>query len=75
MRVIIIFSQVFDGFKINYVLNVTPNCPHYFEEEDVTYMRIAVTDTGTQKLSDKFQEAFEFIGKEGCVFMCACAGA
>jgi hypothetical protein len=42
---------------------VTPQCENYFEEKkEITYMRIAVTDTGSQKLSHKFQEAFEFIG-------------
>ena len=55
--------QVFSEFNIKYVLNVTPTCPNCFEEEkDITYMRIAVTDTGSQKLSDRFKEAFEFIG-------------
>lgn len=64
--------QVFDAFKIRYVLNVTPTCPNYFEEEggDLTYMRIAVTDTGTQKVSDKFQEAFDFIGKKHSTCKC-----
>ena len=64
-----LIPQVFKDFKIRYVLNVTPGCPNYFEEnKDFTYKRIAVTDTGSQKLSDKFQEAFDFIGKN--VFLC-----
>ena len=45
------------------MLNVTPTCENYFENnKDITYLRIAVIDTGSQKLSDRFQEAFDFIG-------------
>jgi len=43
---------------------VTPTCDNYFEKSrEITYFRIAVIDTGSQKLSDRFQEAFDFIGK------------
>ena len=51
---------------MKYVLNVTTKCPNYYEEEkDFVYKRIAVIDTGTQKLSQHFMEAFEFIGERG----------
>ena len=50
-------------FNIKYVLNVTPLCPNHFEREGVIYKRIPVKDTGSQKLSDKFKEAFVFIGE------------
>ena len=45
------------------MLNVTPKCPNQFEDQDVTYKRISVIDTGSQKLSNYFQEAFAFVGK------------
>lgn len=54
-------KEVFDVFKIKFVLNITSTCQNCFEGKGITYMRIAVTDTGTQKLSDRFQGAFEFI--------------
>ena len=44
------------------MLNVTPKCPNLFEDQDVTYKRISVIDTGSQKLSSYFQEAFAFVG-------------
>lgn len=54
-------EEVFDWFNIRYVLNVTPSCPNRFEGKGVNYKRIPVSDTGTQKLSNKFEEAFQFI--------------
>ena len=59
-----LFLQVFEWFNITYVLNVTPTCPNNFEGAGVVYKRIPVSDTGTQKLSNKFTEAFEYIGKK-----------
>lgn len=49
-------------FSVRYVLNVTPNCPNYFKEDSVEYLRISVTDTGSQKLITHFSEAFAYIG-------------
>ena len=49
-------------FKIKYILNVTPKCPNHFEKESLVYKRIAVADTGSQKLSVHFFDAFKFIG-------------
>ena len=49
-------------YNIGYVLNVTPKCPNMFEDEGIVYKRIAVSDTGSQKLSHHFLEAFDFIG-------------
>ena len=54
--------QVFEEFKIKYVLNMTPLCPNYFESDSIRYKRIAVMDTGSQKMSNFFNEAFDFIG-------------
>ena len=49
---------------MKYILNVTTKCPNYHEEDkEFEYKRIAVTDTGTQKLSQHFRDAFEFIGE------------
>ena len=49
---------------MKYILNVTTKCPNYFEgEKEFVYKRIAAIDTGTQKLSQHFSEAFDFIGK------------
>ena len=56
--------QVLHEFGVRYILNVTTKCPNYYEDEEFVYKRIAVTDTGTQKLSQHFREAFEFIGME-----------
>lgn len=56
--------QVLQEFGVKYILNVTTKCPNYFEgEKEFVYKRIAAIDTGTQKLSQHFSEAFEFIGK------------
>ena len=49
-------------FSVRYVLNVTPGCPNYFEGDSVHYLRISVTDTGSQKLISHFPAAFAFIG-------------
>ena len=44
--------QVMQEFGIKYVLNITANFPNYFEADmGFVYKRIAVKDTGTQKLS------------------------
>ena len=55
-------TQVFRDFGIGYVLNVTPKCPNHFEDRNIVYKRIVAADTGSQKLSHNFMEAFEFIG-------------
>ena len=60
----VIFLQVFEWLGIKRVLNVTPSCPNQHEGKGVIYRRIPVSDTGTQKLSNKFEEAFEFIGRQ-----------
>ena len=49
-------------YNIGYILNVTPKCPNVFEGEGMVYKRIAVSDTGSQKLVHHFPEAFDFIG-------------
>ena len=54
------------------MLNVTPTCPNSFEGVGVVYKRIPVSDTGTQKLSNKFSEAFEYVGKERNYFDVQC---
>ncbi len=61
-------------FKIKHVLNVTPKCPNHFEKEDLRYKRIAVSDTGSQKLSNYFLEAFQFIGKRATLLHWASLG-
>ena len=72
-------SQVLQEFGVKYILNVTTKCPNYHEGEEgesggagFVYKRIAVTDTGTQKLSQHFEEAFHFIGGCGWVGGCVC---
>jgi dual specificity MAP kinase phosphatase len=69
---------VFDLFNINHVLNVTPLCPNQFEGVGVVYKRIPVSDTGTQKLSNKFSEAFQYIEevreKNGIILIHCMAG-
>ncbi|XP_064389953.1 dual specificity protein phosphatase 6-like isoform X2 [Halichondria panicea] len=56
-------KDVMKEFSVRYVLNVTPNCPNYFKEDSVEYLRISVTDTGSQKLITHFSEAFAYIEK------------
>ena len=52
---------------------MTPLCPNYFEHDArIQYKRIAVQDTGSQKMSNFFNEAFHFIGWGVCV--CVCVG-
>lgn len=67
--------EVLRSFKIQSILNVTPKCPNYFEDQNVTYMRIAVADTGSQKLSQHFKEAFAYIEqarKNNCCILIHC---
>ena len=50
---------------------MTPLCPNYFEHDArIQYKRIAVQDTGSQKMSNFFNEAFDFIGWGVCVCVC-----
>ena len=54
--------EVLEECGVTYVLNVTATCPNFYEEEKgFVYKRIAVSDTSTEKLSQHFTEAFEFI--------------
>ena len=48
------------------------SCDNYFEDKGITYKRITVEDSGSQKLNDKFQEALAFIVKFhlACMSMC-----
>ena len=51
-------------FNISYILNITAKCPNYFETDRYfKYKRVSANDTGSQKLIDHFEEAFQFIGK------------
>lgn len=55
--------EVLKSFNISYILNITARCPNYFEASgQFKYKRISANDTGTQKLIDHFEEAFQFIG-------------
>lgn len=72
-------KEVLQEFGVRYILNVTANCPNYFEEDDgFVYKRISVSDTGTQKLSQHFSEAFEFIEEarkqKSCILIHCMAG-
>ena len=48
------------------------SCENYFEDEGITYKRIAVEGSGSQKFTDKLQEAFAFIGKSHLLCMSIC---
>lgn len=55
--------ETIKSFNISYILNTTARCPNYFEGDSrFKYKRISANDTGTQKLIDHFEEAFQFIG-------------
>jgi hypothetical protein len=49
-----------DSLGINYILNVSTNCPNYFPDR-YTYKHIKIKDTWDQKMTSFFDEAFEFI--------------
>ena len=54
-------KEVLLEFGVSYILNVTTDCPNYFESDHgFVFKRIPVLDTGTQKLSLHFSEAFQF---------------
>ena len=54
--------KVLQEFGVKYMLNVTGRCPNYYEgQHGFQYKRMAVSDSITQKLSQHFLEAFEFI--------------
>jgi len=56
-------------FNVSYILNITAKCPNYFEtDKSFKYKRISANDTGSQKLIDHFEEAFQFIGKNQFVY-------
>ena len=49
-----------------HILNCTKDIPNQFEDEKLyTYKRIDVHDEVTVSISERFQEAFEFIGQKG----------
>ena len=55
--------ETLKSFNISYILNITARCSHYFEGDSrFKYKRISANDTGSQKLIDHFEEAFQFIG-------------
>lgn len=55
--------ETIKSFNISYILNTTARCPNYFENNyKFKYKRISANDTGSQKLIDHFEEAFQFIG-------------
>ena len=50
--------------NIKYILNVTPNLPNVFENNDkFKYMQIPISDHWSQNLSIFFPEAIKFIGR------------
>lgn len=54
--------ETIKSFGISYILNITARCPNYFENDSqFKYKRISANDTGSQKLIDHFEEAFQFI--------------
>ena len=60
--------ETFKSFNVSYILNITPRCPNYFESDSrYKYKRIIANDTGSQKLIDHFEEAFQFIGTYICM--------
>ncbi|XP_061178943.1 dual specificity protein phosphatase 7-like [Saccostrea echinata] len=63
-------------FGIKYILNVTPNVPNKFaEDNDFKYMQIPVSDQLSQNLSAFFPEAIAFIDEareNGCGVLVHC---
>ena len=69
--------ECINSFGIEYVLNVTEKCPNFFEGDpnfNIKYLRIPASDTGRMKLSDFFEEAYEFVSK-WLVCVCVCVRA
>jgi len=51
-------------YGIKYILNVTPNVPNKFaEDDDFKYLQIPVADQLSQNLSAFFPQAIAFIGE------------
>lgn len=49
--------------NIKYILNVTPDLPNKFEASGaIKYLKIPITDHGSQDLQAHFPAAIEFIG-------------
>ncbi|XP_067144325.1 dual specificity protein phosphatase Mpk3-like [Centruroides vittatus] len=50
-------------YKIRYILNVTPNLPNTFQQDDlgIKYMQIPIQDDWSQKISQFFTDAIAFI--------------
>jgi predicted protein tyrosine phosphatase len=46
---------------ITHILNVTSHLPLHFENDGITYKRLAATDSGSQNLKQYFTEAISFI--------------
>lgn len=53
-----------EKYNIKYILNVTPNLPNVFEnDERFHYMKIPIDDHWSQNLFEHFPKAISFIGK------------
>jgi dual specificity MAP kinase phosphatase len=59
-------KDCFDSFNIKFVLNVTNQCPNYFEGDSdmkIKYFRIPAQDNGKMRLLDYFEVANQFIAE------------
>ena len=57
-------SETLKRYNITYILNVTPNLPNVFEDDNTyKYKQIPITDHWSQNLSQFFPEAISFIGE------------
>ena len=55
--------------NITYVLNVTAHVPQHWQAHGIRYKRIPASDSAQQNLKQYFEEAIEFIGKSGTLFI------
>lgn len=56
--------DMLEKYNIKYILNVTPNLPNVFENDNrFHYLKIPIDDHWSQNLFDHFPQAISFIGK------------
>lgn len=55
--------SILERHNIKHILNVTPDLPNVFENSNIRYLQIPISDHWTQSMLHYFPSAIQFIGK------------
>lgn len=53
--------ELLSSLGIGHILNVTSDCPNFFEENGIVYQQVPIDDTWQQNISSYFYSSIEFI--------------